>query len=72
VTQWEIVVAVERISARYLIPALDDLLAQYLFTVGGVHADNGQERRRGAQALRLHAHPAALRRRYPCRGCKPL
>jgi hypothetical protein len=34
VTQWEIVVAVERISARYLIPALDDLLAQYLSRSG--------------------------------------
>ena len=43
VTQWEIVVAVERISERYLIPALDDLLAQFPFTVRGFHADNGSE-----------------------------
>ena len=43
VTQWEIVVAVERISEIYLIPALEELLAQFPFRLRGFHADNGSE-----------------------------
>ena len=43
VTQWEIVVSVERISERYLIPALEDLLAEFPFQILGFHADNGSE-----------------------------
>ena len=43
ITQWEIVVAVERISEIYLIPALEELLAQFPFRLRGFHADNGAE-----------------------------
>lgn len=43
VTQWEIVVSVERISERYLIPALEDLLSEFPFQILGFHADNGSE-----------------------------
>lgn len=43
VTQWEIVVSVERISERYLIPALEALLEEFPFRVRGIHADNGSE-----------------------------
>ncbi len=43
VTQYEIVITVERISERYLIPALEDLLSQFPFKLLGFHSDNGSE-----------------------------
>jgi hypothetical protein len=43
VTQWEIVGCVERISERYLVPVLRDLLDQYPFVIHGFHSDNGGE-----------------------------
>jgi transposase InsO family protein len=43
VTQWEIIVTVERISETFMLPALESLLAQFPFTVHGFHADNGSE-----------------------------
>lgn len=43
VTQFEIVVAVERISEHFLIPALQQALAAFPFTVRGFHSDNGSE-----------------------------
>ncbi len=43
VTQWEIVGCVERISERYLVPVLKDLLTQYPFVIHGFHSDNGSE-----------------------------
>ena len=43
VTQYEIVVTVERISEQYLIPALESLLEQFPFTIRGFHTDNGSE-----------------------------
>lgn len=43
VTQFEILCSVERISERYLIPVLEDLLAQFPFMIQGFHADNGSE-----------------------------
>jgi hypothetical protein len=43
VTQWEILGCVERISERYLVPVLRDLLAQYPFLIRGFHSDNGSE-----------------------------
>ncbi len=42
-TQWEIVVAVEKISEHYLMPALEDALAQFPFVILGFHSDNGSE-----------------------------
>jgi len=50
VTQWEVVVTVERISeqfmlppSRHYIPALRSLLEQFPFLIRGFHADNGSE-----------------------------
>ena len=43
VTQWEIVVAVEKISEAYLIIALEELLAQFPFKILEFHSDNGGE-----------------------------
>jgi len=43
VTQFEIVCAVEKISERYLIPILEQLLDQFPFVILGFHADNGSE-----------------------------
>ena len=43
VTQFEVVVSVEKISEYYLIPALEHLLASFPFVIRGFHADNGSE-----------------------------
>ena len=43
VSQFEIVCAVEKISERYLIPVLEQLLDQFPFIILGFHADNGSE-----------------------------
>jgi len=41
VTQWEVIVTVQRISAQFMIPALKSLLEQFPFLIKGFHADNG-------------------------------
>jgi transposase InsO family protein len=43
VTQFEAVWSVEKISEHYLIPALQQLLETFPFTVLGFHSDNGSE-----------------------------
>jgi len=43
VTQWEVVVTVERISEQFMIPALTSILDQFPFVIQGFHADNGSE-----------------------------
>lgn len=43
VTQFEVVCTVEKISERYLIPALEQLLETFPFQVLGFHSDNGSE-----------------------------
>jgi len=43
VTQAEIIVSVEKISERYLIPALEQLLEDFPFVILGFHSDNGSE-----------------------------
>jgi len=43
VTQWEVVVTVERISEQFMLPALRSLLEQFPFLIKGFHADNGSE-----------------------------
>lgn len=43
VTQFEIVVSVEKISEAYLIPALKKLLDAFPFTIINFHSDNGSE-----------------------------
>lgn len=43
VTQFEMVCSVEKISERYLVPALIQLLEDYPFKIRGFHSDNGSE-----------------------------
>jgi len=43
VTQWQIVVAVEKISEAYLGPLLEDAINQFPFLILGFHSDNGSE-----------------------------
>ena len=43
VTQMQVIVSVERISERYLIPALDLQLKAFPFVIQGFHSDNGSE-----------------------------
>jgi len=43
VTQFEVVVSVEKISELYLIPALEILLANFPFNIINFHSDNGSE-----------------------------
>ena len=43
VTQFEVVVSVEKISEAYLIPALEILLAAFPFNIINFHSDNGSE-----------------------------
>jgi transposase InsO family protein len=43
VTQWEVVGSVEAISEAFLIPVLEDMLAQFPFRIRGFHSDNGSE-----------------------------
>ena len=57
VTQMQVVVSVERISERYLLPVLEALLKTFPFTILGFHTDNGSEyiNRRVAELLKkLH------------------
>jgi len=53
VTQFEIVCSVEKISEQYLMPALEEMLASFPFTILGFHSDNGSEyvNRRVAELL---------------------
>lgn len=43
VTQFEVVISVEKISEAYLIPALENLLAAFPFNIINFHSDNGGE-----------------------------
>jgi transposase InsO family protein len=43
VTQFEVVVAVQRISEQFLIPALQQALDAFPFQIRGFHSDNGSE-----------------------------
>ena len=43
VTQFQCVFSAERISERFLIPILEELLATFPFVIQGFHADNGSE-----------------------------
>lgn len=43
VTQFEVVVSVEKISEAYLIPALEHLLTSFPFKIINFHSDNGSE-----------------------------
>jgi hypothetical protein len=43
VSQWQIEACVERISEAYLLPVLEQIIAQFPFVVSGFHSDNGSE-----------------------------
>ena len=43
VTQFQIIVTLERISEEFMLPALKQILAAYPFKIKGFHADNGSE-----------------------------
>jgi transposase InsO family protein len=43
VTQFEVIVSVEKISETYLIPVLEELLATFPFVILNFHTDNGSE-----------------------------
>ena len=43
VTQWEVVASVQAISEAYLLPVIEQMLAQFPFEILGFHADNGSE-----------------------------
>lgn len=43
VTQWEVVGAVEKISEKYLLPLLDEMVRSYPFRIIEFHSDNGSE-----------------------------
>ena len=43
IAQWEIVASVERISEAYLVPVLENMLAEFPFIIRGFHSDNGSE-----------------------------
>jgi transposase InsO family protein len=42
-TQWEVVLAVERISEAWLMPLLESILEQFPFVILNFHSDNGSE-----------------------------
>lgn len=43
ITQFEVVCTVEKISERYLIPVLEQVLDTFPFVIKGFHSDNGSE-----------------------------
>lgn len=43
VTQWQVVATVQTISEAYLLPVIEQMLAQFPFEILGFHADNGSE-----------------------------
>ena len=68
VTQYEFVAAVEGISERFLVPALEALIEAFPFEVKGFHADNGSEyiNYRVARLLRkLHVEEFTKSRPFP-------
>ena len=42
-TQWAVLGSVEKISEAHMIPVLEQMLAQFPFTILGFHSDNGSE-----------------------------
>lgn len=43
VLQWQIIISVEKISEKYVKPALKEALALFPFVIKGFHSDNGSE-----------------------------
>ena len=53
VTQWQVVASVERISEAFLLPVLQQMMAQFPFALLGFHSDNGSEYINGRVAALL-------------------
>lgn len=67
VTQFQVVISVERISENYLIPVLEELIEAFPFKVINFHSDNGSEyiNKRVAQLLnKLHVAFTKSRARH--------
>jgi len=43
VTQWEVIISVEKIAEAYLLPVLESILSEFPFVIRGFHSDNGSE-----------------------------
>jgi len=43
ITQWEIVFCVPQLSERYMLPVLEEIIAQYPFVIFNFHSDRGKE-----------------------------
>jgi transposase InsO family protein len=43
VTQWQVVAAARQITEAYLLPVLEQMIAQFPFRIRGFHSDNGSE-----------------------------
>ena len=65
VTQFEMVVSVEKISEAYLLPALELLLAAFPFIVFNFHSDNGSEYINKCVAKLLNKLPVEMTKSRP-------
>ena len=68
VTQWEVLGCCQTISENHLIPVLEEMLAQYPFTILGFHSDNGSEYLNYRVAAMLNKLLAEFTKSRPCRS----
>lgn len=68
VTQWEVLGCCQAISENYLIPVLEEILAQYPFSILGFHCDNGSEYLNYRVAGMLNKLLAEFTKSRPCRS----
>ncbi len=68
VTQWEVLGCCPAISENFLIPVLEEMLAQYPFPILGFHCDNGSEYINGHVAEMLTKLLAEFTKSRPCRS----
>ena len=68
VTQWEVLGCCPAISENFLIPVLEQMLAQYPFAILGFHCDNGSEYINYRVAEMLNKLLAEFTKSRPCRS----
>jgi hypothetical protein len=68
VTQWEVLGCCPAISENFLIPVLEQMLAQYPFRILGFHSDNGSEYINGYVAKMLNKLLAEFTKSRPSRS----
>lgn len=68
VTQWEVLGCCPAISENFLIPVLEEMLAQYPFPILGFHCDNGSEYINYRVAEMLTKLLAEFTKSRPCRS----